>query len=217
MIWWSGIPVMPPRGRPRREMARDPKSPEWFDRPETAATVSGAVLGQSERNVSESDIVMVDDPKHARRHGAIGGGEDLDDRAHAELLAIYNDAAANLRFAKAQQWRTLIYFTAMCALVVSISVVLRWGDATLVAFMLYTIWFFSVGAAGVLVMLQSWHGAEHARLDFCQSHFTEIGQAAMRRKPKRSGDVHRYILLALMLVYVELVTISVTRMMWPRL
>ena len=194
-------------------MARDPNSPEWFDQLDRLG-------GKAD---PASDLIMVDEIEEARdgrpqgMSNAVQGGGPLDERGHAELLAIYHDASENLRFAKSQQWRTLVYFTAICTAVVTIGVVLRWGDSTLVAFLLYATWFFSVGTAVVLIMLQSWHGAEHARIEFCAGHFTEVGRAAMRRKPRRRGDVHRYILLALMLVYVELVTISVTRMMWPRL
>src|SRR3546814_9566089 len=36
---------------------------------------------------------------------------ELDPLTHAEFIAVYNDASTNIRFAKEQQWRTVLYFT----------------------------------------------------------------------------------------------------------
>lgn len=153
----------------------------------------------------------------AATHGADAGAPArLDDRDHAEIMALYAEAGANVRFAKALQWRMLVYFTVLCAAVVGVGVYLRWGDAGLIAMLFYATWVFSFAAALALVLLQVWQGAEHRKMDFLVQYFGDPARAALRRKSRRAGDVHRYLMLALMLLYVELATFAVSRMLWPR-
>lgn len=142
--------------------------------------------------------------------------ERLDDRGHAELLALHADATQNIRFAKAQQWRMLVYFTVLCAAVVAIGVYLRWSDPALITMLFYATWVFSVATMVTLALLQVWQGAEHRKISYITHHFSDIARAALRRKSRRSGDFHRYLMLALMLLYVELATLAVSRMLWPR-
>lgn len=141
---------------------------------------------------------------------------EVDEAAHAELVELYKDSVENMRFAKSQQWRTLIYFTALIAAAVSVGVFLRWGDKTLVGFLFYSVWFFSIASVIVLAVLQSWQGSEQRKISFITSHFSEVARAALRRKSSMVGDIHRYIILVLMIVYVELATIAVAKMMWER-
>lgn len=140
---------------------------------------------------------------------------ELDAFSHAELLTIFNDAAENIRFAKAHQWRMLIYFSALCVGAVAVGVWLRWGDRDLIAFIFYLIWFFSVGTIACLLALQNWQSAEQHRQEFVRGHFTEIARMAMRRKSRLTGDIHRYLMLGMMMLYVELATFAVSRMLWP--
>ncbi|MBT5265251.1 MAG: hypothetical protein HOL85_10480 [Rhodospirillaceae bacterium] len=140
----------------------------------------------------------------------------LDPQTHSELVEMYRSAGENLRFAKGQQWRMLIYFTVICAAVVTVSVVLRWGDRTLIAFFFYLTWFFSFATIITLAVLQSWQAGEQRKIAFILHKFSSTARAAERMKSRLSGDIHRYLLLAVMMLYVELATFAVSRMMWPR-
>ena len=93
----------------------------------------------------------------------------LDDLTHAEFLTLWRQSSENIRYAKSMQWRVVIYFTAICAAVVTIGVYLRWGDPTLIGFLFYLTWFFSVAAVIMLISLQSWQAGEQRRIDYVTS------------------------------------------------
>ena len=142
-------------------------------------------------------------PKHM--HGAAAHHDshrDIDSDTRQEFLFLYTDASANIRFAKAQQWRTLIYFSALCVGVVAVGVWLRWGD-------------FSLATVGTILMLQSWQSSEAKKQAFMRAHFDELTRSALAQKSRFTSDVHRYIMLGFMLFYVEMATFAVSRMLWP--
>jgi len=147
-------------------------------------------------------------PKHEKM-------PELDAETRREFIALYTDASANLRFAKAQQWHTLVYFSALCVGVVAVGVWLRWGDVSLIAFLFYLLWIFSLATVGTILMLQSWQSSEAKKQDFIRAHLGELTRAALAQKSRVTGDVHRYLMLAFMLLYVEMATLAVSRMLWP--
>lgn len=140
---------------------------------------------------------------------------DIDSDTRQEFLALYTDASANIRFAKAQQWHTLIYFSALCVGVVAVGVWLRWGDVSLIKFLFYLIWLFSLATVGTILMLQSWQGSEAKKQAFMRAHFGDLTRSALAQKSRFTSDVHRYIMLGFMLFYVEMATFAVSRMLWP--
>ncbi|WP_339851208.1 hypothetical protein [uncultured Nisaea sp.] len=155
-------------------------------------------------------------PKHM--HGAAAHHDshrDIDSDTRQEFLFLYTDASANIRFAKAQQWRTLIYFSALCVGVVAVGVWLRWGDVSLVRFLFYLVWVFSLATVGTILMLQSWQSSEAKKQAFMRAHFDELTRSALAQKSRFTSDVHRYIMLGFMLFYVEMATFAVSRMLWP--
>tara|TARA_R110000868_G_scaffold296171_2_gene556429 strand:+ start:385 stop:894 length:510 start_codon:yes stop_codon:yes gene_type:complete len=155
-------------------------------------------------------------PKRARGPAAHHDTHpDIDSETRQEFLALYTDASANIRFAKAQQWHTLIYFSALCVGVVAVGVWLRWGDVSLVRFLFYLVWVFSLATVGTILMLQSWQSSEAKKQTFMRVHFDELTRMAMAQKSRFTSDVHRYIMLGFMLFYVEMATFAVSRMLWP--
>ncbi|WP_193181469.1 hypothetical protein [Nisaea sediminum] len=140
---------------------------------------------------------------------------ELDAETRQEFIALYTDASENLRFAKAQQWHTLVYFSALCVGVVAVGVWLRWGDVSLIAFLFYLLWIFSLATVGTILMLQSWQSGEAKKQAFIRAHLGELTRAALAQKSGVTGDVHRYMMLAFMLLYVEMATLAVSRMLWP--
>lgn len=156
------------------------------------------------------------DPKRVRRAAAHHDTHpDIDSDTRQEFLALYTDASENIRFAKAQQWHTLIYFSALCVGVVAVGVWLRWGDVSLIKFLFYLVWLFSLATVGTILMLQSWQGSEAKKQAYMRAHLGELTRIAMAQKSRFTSDVHRYIMLAFMLLYVEMATFAVSRMLWP--
>jgi hypothetical protein len=135
----------------------------------------------------------------------------LDDRTHAEFLAIYRDASENIRFAKVQQWRSVSYFSAGAIAVTVFGHVTDWQDTTLTKYLLAMVWIFSLASIGVILSLQWWQGVEHAKIDFLTSRWGTFSAAARRRKSKLMSDIQRYGMLSAMILYLELATIAVTK------
>lgn len=150
-------------------------------------------------------------PAAARREGQ----PPVDLETRRELVALYTDASENIRFAKSQQWQTLVYFSALCVGVVAVGVWLRWGDVSLIAFLFYMLWLFSIATIGVILMLQSWQSSEAKKQAYIRGHLGEVTRTALAQKSRSAGDVHRYVMLAFMLFYVEMATLAVSRMLWP--
>ncbi len=142
---------------------------------------------------------------------------ELDELTHAEFIAVYSDASQNIRFAKEQQWRTVLYFTIGAIAVTTYGVVSHWADAKLSFYLLVIVWLFSLMSVGILMSLQWWQGAEHDKIDYVTAKWSSFTTAARRRKSKRMSDLQRYGMLASMVLYLELSTIAVTRVFWPYL
>lgn len=142
---------------------------------------------------------------------------ELDELTHAEFVAVYNDASANVRFAKEQQWRTVLYFTIGAVAVTTYGEMSDWADAKLAFYLLVIVWLFSLMSVAILLSLQWWQGSEHDKIDYITGKWSSFTTAARRRKSKRASDLQRYGMLASMVLYLELSTIAVTRVFWPYL
>jgi len=135
----------------------------------------------------------------------------LDDLTHAEFITIYRDASANIRFAKEQMWRVVLYFSLGSIAVTGYGVVSRWSDPTLTYYLLIIVWLCSVISVLIILSLQWWQSVEHHKIDYVTSKWSRFATAARARKSRIMSDVQRYGMLAAMILYLELVTIAVTR------
>ncbi|MDF1791100.1 MAG: hypothetical protein P1U88_04275 [Thalassobaculaceae bacterium] len=136
---------------------------------------------------------------------------DLDDLTHAEFVEIYRDASANIRFAKEQMWRTVLYFSLGAVASTGYGVISNWSDPQLSKYLLVIVWLCSVISVLIILSLQWWQGAEHQKINFVTDKWSSFATAARRRKSKLMSDMQRYGMLAAMVLYLELVTIAVTR------
>ena len=142
---------------------------------------------------------------------------DLDDLTHAEFLAIYRDASDNIRFAKEQMWRSLLYFSAGAIAATGYGVVTGWDDPQLSQYLLVIVWLCSILTVLIILSLQWWQAAEHQKIGFITAKWSSFATAARRRKSKGMSDVQRYGMLAAMILYLELITIAVTRIITVQL
>ncbi|PJI39453.1 hypothetical protein [Ferrovibrio sp.] len=136
----------------------------------------------------------------------------LDDATHAEYRLLYDAAARNVLFAKRQQWRVVQYFTLIALALVAIGIATPFASdvARFVAGFLTVV---GVGSLGVIVMLQSWQGNEHAKMSYLANDFSNFARSALRRKPRLSGDIHRYLMLLMMLLYIVVLDVVVVRLL----
>lgn len=136
---------------------------------------------------------------------------DLDDLTHAEFREIYRDASENIRFAKEQMWRTVLYFSFGAVAATGYGVVSNWSDPQLSQYLLVILWLCSVISVLIILSLQWWQGAEHQKIAYITDKWSSYATAARGRKSKLMSDVQRYGMLAAMILYLELVTIAVSR------
>lgn len=137
---------------------------------------------------------------------------ELDDATHAEYRLLYDAAARNILFAKRQQWRVVEYFTLIALALVAIGIAVPFAtDVT--RFVAGFLSFVGLASLGVVAMLQSWQGNEHAKMEYLANDFSNFARSALRRKPKLSGDIHRYLMLLLMLLYIVVLDIVVVRLL----
>ena len=101
-------------------------------------------------------------------------------------------------------------------MIVAVTFALKFGDKALFGFLFYLLWFFSIATIFTLATLQYWQARELGKLAYISRKFSNFAQAALLRKSRIMGDFHRYTFLILMMLYVELSTIAVARLMWPR-
>lgn len=136
---------------------------------------------------------------------------ELDDRTHAEFIEIYRDASANIRFSKEQMWRVLLYFSLGAIAVTGYGEISRWSDPPLTYYLLVIIWVCSIISVLIVLSLQWWQAAEHRKIAYVTAKWSLFSSAARARKPEHMSDIQRYAMLVAMILYMELVTIAVTR------
>lgn len=142
---------------------------------------------------------------------------ELDDLTHAEFREIYRDSSTNLRFAKQQQWRSVLYFSAGAFAAVGYMEWTKWIDPKLGLYLLLMVWVFSIATALLIVGLQWWQAAEARKIAYVTSKWSTFTNAARARKSSWVSDFQRYSIITSMILYLELVTIAVTRIFWPHI
>jgi hypothetical protein len=136
---------------------------------------------------------------------------ELDDLTHAEFRLLYDEAARNILFAKRQQWHMLEYFTVLALTLVGLGIAMPFA-ADVARFVAGFISFVAVITLVVLVMLQNWQGSEHAKILYVVHDFSNFVRSARRRKSRLVSDIHRYFMLAAMMIYVVVLDVVVFRL-----
>ena len=136
---------------------------------------------------------------------------ELDDLSHNEMCEIYRDAAANIRFAKDHQWKTVLYFSVGTVAVTSYCELTAWADASLSFYLLLIVWIFSGTSLLIVFSLQWWQAAEHRKIAYVTTKWPSFANIARAQKSKLISDIQRYGMMLMMALYLKLVTIAVTR------
>lgn len=136
----------------------------------------------------------------------------LDELTHAEYRVLYEEAAANVLFGKRQQWRLLEYFTLLGLGLVALGLLMPFARdvATFTAGFLT---FVGVVMLCVLAMLQSWQNHEQEKMQHIAGSLSNYARIARRLKPRLSGNLHRYAILTVMMLYVVVLDIVFVRLL----
>lgn len=137
---------------------------------------------------------------------------ELDELTHAEYLALYDEAAGNVLFAKNRQWRVVEYFTLLGLALVGTGILAPFAK-DIARFVAAFLVFVGIVSLILLLMLQSWQNREHEKMAYLSGDFSNFARTARRLKPAITGDIHRYFMLLVMLLYVVVLDFVFVRLL----
>ena len=125
----------------------------------------------------------------------------LDEMTHGELLRIYDDSVRSILFAKQLQWRTvgatLTLYLVMIGLVKFVS-----SAAALVALVKIGVILAATGAILIIIIYQFWQSTEGRKIIGVTKNMSTAFRSIRAVKSNLEANVHRYLLLAIMLILV---------------
>lgn len=128
---------------------------------------------------------------------------DLDELTHAEMLELYRSSADTIRFAKHQQWGTLL---GSLGLFVLLGLTGDYAAKTGFLFKLCMLisLVLSVGAIYSLVIYQFWQNAEREKMNLIAERFSNLTRMIRGLVTERERNFHRYVLLFFMIASIVL-------------
>lgn len=128
---------------------------------------------------------------------------ELDELTHAEMLSLYTASSETNRFAKHQQWGTLI---GTLGLFVLLGVIGNnaYAGTFLFKLVIVTSLVLSAGAIYSLIIYQFWQNAEREKLNFIAGYLSNLTHLVREMVTERERNVHRYVLLFFMVASIGL-------------
>lgn len=128
------------------------------------------------------------------------GGEMiiLGDKEHREALTLYRESTDTLRFVKNHQWNT-VGATLLCFLGISMIAWMADADEALAAKLMGIAIILSCSVILTLILYQFWTHNEISKIEAIDQHLSPFFSKIRRHKPRREGDIHRYLILAFMI------------------
>ena len=128
---------------------------------------------------------------------------ELDERTHAEMLTLFAASSDQIRFAKHQQWGTLL---GTLGLFVLLGVVGDYASKTGFLFKLCLIisLVLSAGAIYSLIIYQFWQNAEREKLNLISARLSNLARQIRGVVTDRERNIHRYVLLFFMMASIVL-------------
>lgn len=125
----------------------------------------------------------------------------LDEMTHRELQLLYQESADTVRFAKHMQWWTvgsaLVMFFAFIGIAKFVG-----ADMDYAKILTALVIFVAMAGITALVIYQFWQYTEQRKLAEITRNFSTLFRKIRRIKSKGESDVHRYTLLAFMVITV---------------
>ncbi|MBT3534428.1 MAG: hypothetical protein HN478_11150 [Rhodospirillaceae bacterium] len=122
---------------------------------------------------------------------------EVDELTHAELLCMYQDSEANIRFSKLLQWRITGATLAVFALVVLLAIDHR-NQGTMARILIILTCAIATAAISALAIFQSWQGIERAKVRMAVGNLSSLARKIYTTKPRQAANIERYILLFVM-------------------
>ena len=126
---------------------------------------------------------------------------ELDELSHAECLTLYSESAESIRFAKSQQWKTLVYLTAVFFSLVILPYT-RLAPPDLLPYLIVISFVVSACGVSMLIIFQMWQSTEHRKLDLIGQEMSDLFREVRGVKSTLEANIHRYLLLAFMIVFI---------------
>jgi len=124
---------------------------------------------------------------------------ELDEQTHKEMCILYQETSSHIIFAKTQQWRTfgatLVIFAVMLGFVKFVS-----REQSYMQFLTGTVILITLTAIAVLIIYQFWQHTEQQKLAAISYQFSTLFRKIRSYKHKREASIHRYLLLAFMII-----------------
>ncbi len=149
-------------------------------------------MAESEKPISVSE------PENNDESAALG---PVEGSAHAELLALYDESTATIRFAKNHQWKTVGSTLLTDGALIAIAKLIA-ADAGLARLLVALVILLTTGAIYALVLYQVWQYNEFQKIAVIEPAMSEAFRTVRRVKSRIEADIQRYTLLAFMIAVV---------------
>ena len=127
----------------------------------------------------------------------------LDDHTHAEIRTLYEESTETLRFIKNHQWKT-VGATMLCFLgLIFVAGFVDANQAITQKFMGITI-VLTVAVIFTLIIYQFWMHNEQRKIEMMNGHMSSLFREVRAVKSQLEGNLHRYTLLAFMILTIIL-------------
>ncbi|MBL8710770.1 MAG: hypothetical protein JNL25_16375 [Rhodospirillaceae bacterium] len=141
---------------------------------------------------------------------------ELDELTHAEMLEFYRASNEAIRFAKHQQWATLVGSLGLFVLLGVIGNHAYKGTILFKLVILISL-VLSAGAIYSLVIYQFWQNSEREKLALITTRLSNLAQAVRALVSERERNVHRYVLLFFMMTSIVLANALLIVYLSPKL
>ena len=127
----------------------------------------------------------------------------LDEMTHAELQLLYKESTATVLFAKALQWKTVGATLVVYILLIGIAKFVT-DDPRFFKGLEAIILLATPASILILVIYQIWQHTEQQKLSAIAARFSSIFRDIRRIKVRFEANIHRYTLLAFMILIILL-------------
>ncbi len=134
---------------------------------------------------------------------AVSALEALGDKEHQEALVLYRESTDTLRFVKNHQWNT-VGATLLCFLGICVIAWMAKANDALVAKLMGITIILSCSVIFTLLLYQFWTHNEMSKIDAIDARLSPFFNRIRRKKSRREGDIHRYLILTFMVFTVIL-------------
>lgn len=146
---------------------------------------------------------MADEKDEATEEGESNQRElvpsELDEITHAEMRLLYEDASIAVRYARAQQWKTVSgMLFILGAMIVTAEFTAEHKD--FIKNIVIAALLVAAGAIYMLIILQLTQNTEREKIRFTVSYFSNVARENFNIESSTESNIQRYIMLTFMIL-----------------